>query len=101
VARCQGLQDQFLHVEPASPYAFDDVLRGTHSASHNVNPDLQSNPAHPDGPTHVLLPINNEFLGQYMQNLLVRRNCDGRCRLNDTLHIGLSDLLVLDGHHSR
>ena len=57
---------------------------------------FQTDPGHADRILNSGLLINDELLGKYMNNLTIHGNCDGTCRIDHPLHIGLGNLRPLD-----
>ncbi|MNL13574.1 hypothetical protein D3C87_1344830 [compost metagenome] len=88
-----------MHFQPAAAHALDDVLRRADRAGDDMDLDLQADAAHADGLAHVLLAVDDEFLRQDVQDLLVGRDVDRLGGLDHPGHVRLRDLLVLDGHH--
>src|SRR6266446_3866231 len=74
----ERLQDQVVHFEPAAPHAFDDVLRRRHRARDDVHLHFQADSRHADGLAHVLLAVDDEFLPQHVEDLLVGRDVEDR-----------------------
>ena len=94
------MQDQVAHLQPAALDAFDDVLCRRHCAGDDMHFHFQLHAAHADRLAHVFLAIDDEFLRQDMQNLLVGWQRDGACGFNHTIDIGLRYLGILDFHHA-
>ena len=65
-----------------------------------MNPDFQTDTAHPQGLPDIILSINHEFLRQHMQYLLVRRYAHGSRGFDHTIDIGLRDFFLFDCHHA-
>ena len=60
---------------------------------------LEPDAAHAQWLAHVLLPVDDEFLRQDVQHLLIVGNRDCLCRFHDAVDIGLGDFLFLDRYH--
>jgi hypothetical protein len=99
--RGQRLQDQIVHLQAAAANALHDVLRRGHRAGDDVNLHLEAHARHADRLAHVLLPVDDEFLPQHVEDLLVGRNVHGARGVDCALHVERADLAVLDGHHPR
>ncbi len=65
-----------------------------------MHPHFEAHAAHADRLANVFLAVNDEFLGQHMQHLLIGRDVDGFGGFQNPRHIGLGDFLVLDRDHS-
>ena len=87
VARCQLLEHDVVDFEAAALHALDDVLRGALGARHHVHLRLEPHTGHADGFADAFLAIDDEFLGQDVQDLLVSRNGDGPRRVDDALDV--------------
>jgi hypothetical protein len=57
-------------------------------------------PLIPSGSRTSSCPVDDEFLRQDVQNLLVVRNRDRLCGFDHAIDVGLRDLLLLDRHHA-
>lgn len=99
-ARGQWLQDQVVHLQTAAAHALDDVLCRADRAGDDVHLHFQADAAHADRLAHVLLAIDDEFLREDVQDLLVGRDVDRLGGLDHARHVGRRDLLVLDRHHA-
>ena len=98
--RRQRLQDQIVHFEPAAAHALDDVLRRAHRAGDDMHLHFEADAAHADRLAHIFLAVDDEFLREDMQHLLVGRNVDRLRRFDHARHVGLRDFLLLDRHHA-
>ena len=98
--RGERLQDHVLHLEAAAAHALDDVLDRRHRAGDDVHLHLEPHAAHAERLAHVLLPVDDEFLRQDVQDLLVVRDRDRLRRLDDAVDVGLRDFLLLDRDHA-
>ena len=99
-AGSQGLQDQILHFQAAAAHALDDVLCGADRAGHDVHAHFQAQAAHADGLADVFLAVNDEFLRQHVQHLLIGGDVHGLGGLDDASDIGGGDFLVFHGDHA-
>ncbi len=61
---------------------------------------LEAHARHADRLAHVLLPVDDEFLAQHVQDLLVGRNIHCARRLDGAVDIERADLAILDRHHA-
>jgi len=62
--------------------------------------DFESHAAHTHRFAHVFLAVDDEFLRQDMQNLLIHRDVDRACRLDHAIDVKLRNLPILDGDHT-
>src|SRR5439155_14610079 len=69
--RSQRLKYHVPDLEPAAAHTLGDVLDRRHRAGDDVDLHLQPYAAHPERLAHVLLTIDDEFLRQDVQDLLV------------------------------
>ena len=65
-----------------------------------MHPHFEAHTTHADRFTHILLAVDDEFLGKDMQDLLVHRNVDCARGFNHAINIELRHFLVLDRHHA-
>ena len=96
----QRLQDQVIHFEPAAAHALDDVLRRRNRAGDDVHVDFQAHAAHAERFAHVALAVDDEFLVQNVQHLLIGRNRNRFRGLDHPLDVLLRHFAVLDRHHA-
>ena len=61
---------------------------------------FQTHTAHTQGLTHIFLAVDNEFLRQDVQDLLISRNIHGARSFNHALYIGLRHFFVFNRHHA-
>ena len=94
------LQDQVRHFQAAAAHALDDVLHRRHGAGDDMHLHLQADAAHADRLAHIFLAVDDELLRHRVQQLLIGRNVNRFCRLDDARHVGGRHFLVLDGHHA-
>ncbi len=90
-------EHNLLNVKSASSDALDYVLGCADCASNDVHLGFKANAAHANGLTNAVLTINNEVLGENVQDLLIVR--DGLClrRIEDPLNIFSADFIpILD-----
>jgi hypothetical protein len=83
-------QHQIIHLQSAAADALDDVLRGADGTRDQMHPRLQTDTAHANGLADALLAVNDEFLGQHMENPLIRRDGDRPGGVDDPIHVGLA-----------
>ena len=100
IAEASGCRIRSLHLEPAAAHALDDVLRRRHRAGDDVHLHFEAHAAHAERLAHVLLAVDDEFLRQDVQDLLVVRDRDRLRRLDHAVDVGLRDFLVLDRDHA-
>ncbi len=98
--RGERLQDQVLHLDAAAAHALDDVLRCGHGTRDDVHLDLEPHARHADRLAHILLAIDDEFLAQHVQDLLVGRDVHGARRLERAVDVERADFAVLHRHHA-
>ena len=67
----ERLQHQVAHFQPAAAHALHDVLRRRHRAGDDVHLHLEPHAAHAERLAHVLLAVDDEFLIEDVQDLLV------------------------------
>ena len=61
--------------------------------------DFKPHAGHAQRLAHVFLPVDDEFLVEHMQNLLVVGNLHRLSSLDHAIDVQLRDFLVLDRHH--
>src|SRR2546422_6233686 len=93
------LQDQIVHLQPAAAHAFDGVLRRRHGAGDDVHLHLQAHAAHAKWFAHAVLAVDDEFLREDVQHLLVGRDGHRARRLDGAIDVDRRHVLVLDRHH--
>ena len=71
--RGELLEHDVVDLEPAALDALLDVLRGALGAGDDVHLGLEPHARHADGIADAFLPVDDEFLRQHVQDLLVRR----------------------------
>jgi hypothetical protein len=77
-----------------------DVLRRRHRAGDDVHLDLEAHAAHADRLAHAALAVDDEFLGQDVQDLLLGRDRHRARDLDHALDVERRDLLLLDRDHA-
>src|SRR6266704_2575375 len=95
------LQDQIVYLQAAAAHALDDILRGRHGAGDDVHLDLEPYAAHAERLAHAVLAVDDEFLGEDVQHLLVGRDRHRARRFDGALDVDRRHLLVLDRDHPR
>ncbi len=96
-AGAELFQDQVVHFQATAAYALDDVLGRADRARNHVDPGLQPHPAHADRLADPLLVIDDEFLGQDVEDLLIGGNRHRPGRIDHPVHVRLGHLPFLDG----
>ena len=91
--RRERLQHDVLDLEAAATHALGDVLDRRHRAGHDVHLDFEAHAAHAQRLAHVFLAVDDEFLRQDVQHLLVVGNRDRLRRLDHAIDVGLRDFL--------
>src|SRR5690606_17355589 len=81
------LQDHVVHFQAAAAHALDDVLGGAHGAGDHMHLGLQAHAGHAHRLADAVLGIDDEFLGQDVQDLLVGGNRHGARRVDHPLHV--------------
>src|SRR5207245_7808680 len=99
--RRQRLQNQIVHFQSAAAHALDDVLGSRDGSGDDVHFDLEPHAAHAERLAHPVLSVDDEFLGEDVQHLLVGRNGHGARGLDRALDVDRGHLLVLDRYHPR
>ncbi len=98
VARGQLLQHDVIDRQAAALHALHDVLRGAVRAGNDVDLGLQAHAGHADRIADAFLRVDDVFLRQHVQDLLVGRDGDRLGGVDHPLHVALHHLFVLDGH---
>jgi hypothetical protein len=96
VARGELLEDNIVHFQAAALHALDDVLCRALGACHHVDLGLEPHAGHADGFADAFLAIDQEFLRQDVQYLLVRGYRDRLGRIDDAIHVPGRYFLVAD-----
>ena len=96
VARRQLLEHDVLDGEAAALHALHDVLRGALGAGDDVHLRFQAHAGHADRLADAFLAVDQEFLRQDVQDLLVGRNRDGARRVDHALDVFGRHFLVAD-----
>jgi hypothetical protein len=100
LGRCKRLQHHVTHLEAAATHALGQIFDGRYRAGDDVHLHLEPNTAHSERIVNVFLAVDDEFLRQNVQHLLIVGNRDGLRGLDDAIHVGLRDLLFLDRNHA-
>src|SRR5207247_11310919 len=85
---------------PAAP-ALHTILPGRHGAGDDVHLDLEPYAAHAQRLAHAVLAVDDEFLGEDVQHLLVGRDRHRARRFDGALDVDRRHLLVLDRDRPR
>ena len=95
-----GCRIRSFDIQTAAAHALDDVLRRRYCAGDDMHLHLQAHAGHADGLAHVLLAVDDEFLAQHVQDLLVGRDVHRLRRLDGAFDVDRAHLAVLDRHHA-
>src|SRR5450631_1529624 len=96
----EGLQHEVAHLQPAAAHALHDVLRGRHRARDDVHLHLEAHAAHAEGLAHAALAVDDEFLLEDVEHLLLHGDVHGARGLDHAVDVVLLHFLVLDRHHA-
>src|SRR5690606_27094606 len=94
VARCQLLEHDVLDRKPAALHALDDVLRRALRARDDVHLGFEAHARHADRLANAFLAVDEKFLRQDVQDLLVGRNRDRPRGIDHALDVFRSHFLV-------
>ena len=94
------MQHHVADLETAAAHTLRQILDRGNSTGHDVDLDLEPNAAHAERIVNILLSIDDEFLRQDMEDLLVVGNCDRLRRFDNAVDVGLRYFLFFDRHHS-
>src|SRR5260221_634645 len=97
VARGQLFQHDVVDAETAALHALDDVLCRAVGAGDDVHLGLEPHSRHADGIADAFLRIDDVFLRQDVQDLLIGGNGDRLGGIDHAFDVALHHLLVLDG----
>src|SRR6185369_13940792 len=100
VARGQRLQHEVIDLEAAAAHALDDVLGRRDGAGDDMGLDLEAHAAHADRLADAVLAVDDEFLGQDVQDFLIGRNRHRLGGFDNALDVAGRHFLVLDGDHA-
>jgi hypothetical protein len=89
------LEHDVLDREPAALHALDDVLRRAVGARDDVHARLEAHARHADRLADALLPVDDEFLRQHVEDLLVRRDRDRLRGVHDARDVAAATSLSL------
>src|SRR5581483_5806648 len=89
-----------IHFQPAALNALLDVLRGAVGAGDDVHLRLEPHPRHADGIANPLLAIDDEFLRQHVQDLLIGRNRYRLGGIDDVIDIPVRHFFIPDRYHA-
>ena len=90
------LEHDVVDRQAAALHALDDVLRGALGARHDVHLGLETHARHADRLADAFLIIDDEFLRQDVQDLLVGRNRHGARRIDHAIDVIGRHFLVAD-----
>src|SRR5882724_10858214 len=97
IARGELFQDDVVDGEAAALHAFDDVLRRAVGAGDDVHLGFEAHARHADRIADAFLAVDDVFLRQHVQDLLIGGDGDRLGRIDHALDIALHHLFVLDG----
>ena len=92
VARGQLLEHDVVDRQAAALHALDDVLRGAVGAGDDVHLGLEPHARHADRIADALLRVDDVFLRQHVQDLLVGRDRHRLGRIDHALDVALHRL---------
>ena len=93
-ARGQLLEHHVIDLQSAALDALLDVLRGAVGARDDVHLGLEAHARHADRVADAFLAVDDEFLRQYVQDLLVRGDGHRLGRIDHVLDVAVGDFLV-------
>ena len=96
----ERLKHHVADFETAAAHALGQIFDGRHRARHDMHFHFQPHTAHAERIVDVFLTVDDEFLRQDVQNLLIVGNRDGLRGFDDTIDVRLRDLFFLDRHHA-
>ena len=97
-ARGELLEHRLLDVHARLVHRRDDVLRGRGAAGDDVDVHLEAGAGHADRVADAVLVVDDEVLGQDVDDLAPARQADGARRVDGPAHVVARDLPVLAGH---
>ena len=102
VARRQLLGDRFRYVRAGAVHAGDDVLRRALAAGDDVHVHLQPRAGHAHWSADAILLVDDEVLGQHVEDLASRRQRHRLRCVDRAAHVLAGDLAILagDGDHA-
>src|SRR5690606_5357975 len=98
VARSQLFEHDVIDLEAAALHALDNVLRCALRAGNHVHLGFESHTRHTNRLPYAFLVIDDEFLRQYVQDLLVGRYGDRPCRIDYPVDVARAHFLVAYRH---
>ena len=96
LGRGQGFEHDIHHVESRLVAAFDDILGAGDRGGDDVDLGFQAYAAHPKGFPDPILLVDDEFLGNHVDDLAIHGDRHGLRGIDDPLDVDLPDLPVLD-----
>ena len=101
-ARRERLQHQVVYAEPGARAALDDILDRRHRAGDDVDLHVEPRSRHPVGVLDPVLVVDDELLGEHMEDLLVHGDVHRPGAVDRPRDVCGTDLPVLDrGHAAR
>ena len=98
VARGELFEDDVVHFQATALHALDDVLCRALGPRHHVNLGLEPHAGHADRFANAFLAVDQEFLRQDVEYLLVRGYRDRLGRIDNAIHVPGRYFLVADRH---
>ena len=100
VGGSERLQHEVIDLQATAAYALDDVLRRRHRPGDDMHLRLEAEAAHADRLTDAVLVVDDEFLREDVQDLLVGRDRHRARGLDDAIDVHRRHFLVLDRDHA-
>ena len=79
---------------------FSMIVGRALGAGDDVHLGFEAHARHADGIADAFLPVDDEFLRQHVQDLLVRRDGDGLGRVHHVLHVDVAHFAIADRDHA-
>ena len=98
VGRGQLLENDVVDIKAAAPNTFFNVLGGIRGTGHQMHFGFQTDTRHAERFANTFLIVDNEFLGQDMEDLLVSGNRHGPRRVDNPFNIQGQHLAISNGH---
>jgi len=95
----QLLKHDIGDIDAGAVAALDDVLGARHRAGDDMHLGLQADPAHPQRLLDAVLVVDDELLGENVNDLPVHGDGDRLGRVDDPADVVVVHLAVLDGDH--
>ena len=98
--RRELLEHDVVDLEPAALDALLEIVGGALRAGDDVHLGFEAHARHADGIADAFLAVDDEFLRQHVQDLLVRRNGHGLGRVHHVLHVDVAHFAIADRDHA-